>query len=151
MILLPYRQLRITSARPAAEVCQRLQSLTAPKQPWFRSLLGKFEFVGKITPGTFRIVPVVRGQNTYLPWVFGSVRDHDGGSEILLTQTLHPVAVAAVLGLFGCLEVASVVHGDLGSATFVGAALLLFHIVMYYIGFVPEARRVETRIAEVAG
>ena len=151
MFLVPYRRIRITSARPAAELSLRVQNVTSASQPWFRSLVGKFEFVGNVTPDKFRIIPVLRGGNTYRPLVLGSVHDRESGSEILLTQTLHPVAVAAVLLSFGWIAAISAIHDGLRGASFVAAATLVFHVVMFYVGFVPEAQRVEARISELAG
>jgi hypothetical protein len=94
-------------------------------------------------------VPVVRGTNTYAPWILAEIRPSGSGSTVIVRMTLHPVAVAVVLGVFLFLEY-SESHARGTVVWWPLAALVVFHIVMYYVGFRPEANRVESLLRGLA-
>lgn len=145
MFLVPYQQSTLTTAN-AAEFTARLAAVTSPVPPWFRSLGGRYEFVGTVSADGFQITPVHRGRNTYLPRVTGVVR----ASEIRITQSLHPVAIAAMSVFLAIPIFVSLSAGDVASAFAVPAMLAVFHVVMYFAGFLPEVRRVEERLQQLA-
>jgi hypothetical protein len=97
----------------------------------------------------FRLVPTVRGRNTYLPWVRGRMTPRAGGTEIQVVQTLHPIGVAAMVGFLILGLVLGSRAGDYRGAAIFVAGLFVFHCVMYFIGFLPEARRAEERIRQL--
>jgi len=133
MFLVPYRQTEITSPHSPDVVAERLRQRTSARQPWFRSLVGRgFDFTGSVSATEFRLMPVIRGRNTYQPWLVGHVCSHPGGSTIRLVETFHPIQIGIIIAFFTLL------------------VFLLFHCVMYFIGFLPEARRAEERIRELA-
>jgi len=133
-----------------ADFASRLALLTTAKQPWFRSLAGKYEFIGTVSSEGFKLTPVVSGRNTYLPRVTGSLRAEGGRTQIELEQTLHPMAIVAVTLVLGGPVVASLIARDFSSVLGLTALLLVFHTAMYFQGFRPEARRIEARIQQLA-
>jgi hypothetical protein len=149
MLLLPHRRCTLTAAVGAAEFATRLASITSPSQPWFRSLVGQYEFVGTVSPEGFRLTPVTRGRNTYLPRVTGVFSTHGDHTEVQITQALHPVAIAILLA-FGAPIVISLIIGNFSEAFTLLALFAAFHLIMYFVGFLPEARRVEHRLIQLA-
>ena len=148
--MVPYRRCLFSTEMSAADFASRLALLTSAKQPWFRSLVGKYEFVGTVSNEGFRLMPVVRGRNTYLPRVTGSLSPDGGGTQIELKQTLHPIAIVAVMVVLGAPVIASLIARDFSSAAGLTVLLLVFHVFMYFAGFLPEARRIEARFRELA-
>jgi hypothetical protein len=146
MFLVPYRQSTLTATVDAAEFAARLAALTSPTQSWFRSLVGRYEFVGNVSPEGFELTPVFRGRNTYRPRVTGVVR----GSEIRITQSVQPLGIAAIFLVLGIPILVSLFAGDGASALGLLGMLAGFHVILYFAGFLPEVRRVETRLQQLA-
>lgn len=150
MFPIPYRKVHIVSPHPADMLAERLRLRTSPRQRWFRAMDGQFDFVGSVSPSDFRLVPTIRGRNTYLPWLLGRMTPRPDGTEIQVVQTLHPIAIAAMLAFLIVWVVVVVRAEDYRSAAIFIAGLFVFHCVMYLIGFLPEARRAEERIRQLA-
>lgn len=148
--MVPHQRCRFSTEMNAADFAARLALLTTEKLPWVRSLVGKYEFVGTVSSERFQLTPVVSGRNTYLPRVTGTLRPESGRTEIELTQTLHPVAIVAVILILGSPVIASIVARDFASAAGLIVMVLVFHTVMYFVGFRPEARRIEARFRQLA-
>ena len=148
---LPSDQVRLEGSVSLEEFISRLREITTPTQPWFRSLYGKYEFIGEVSGQGFTLTPVIRGQNTYLPRVRGVVSGSPSGLALTLTQALHPLAVILV-GLFFAFPILSAARaGSLSGVLIFLAALLIFHLVMFVVGFLPEAKRIRLRFAQLAG
>ncbi len=149
VLLVPYQRTRIISRASASALIERLKAVTTPTAPWFRYPSERYIFIGRIRGLHFRVIPVIRGTNTYLPLVTGTIAEHADGSEIEITQTIHPVAVIILLIFFGAIGMLS--KGDPSGLIFGTAAFIVFHVGMYFAGFLPEVRRVEQRLSELAG
>jgi hypothetical protein len=151
MFLVPYRQTEITSPHSPDVVAECLRQRTSARQPWFRSLAGRgFDFTGSISTTEFRLMPVIRGRNTYQPWLVGHVCPHSGGSTIRLVQTFHPIQIGIIVAFFTFAAVVGMRSSGVQALFATLLVFLLFHCVMYFIGFLPEARRAEERIRELA-
>jgi hypothetical protein len=128
---------------------QRVAAVTLRRYRGFQFPPPNIRFVGQVTENGLRLVPVIRGTNTYAPWVLATVRPSGPGSTLDVRMTIHPVAIAVVVAFFSFLEysesraVGTVVWWPL-------AALVAFHVVMYYVGFKPETNRVEACLRELA-
>jgi hypothetical protein len=151
MFLVPYRQTEITSPHSPDVVAERLRQRTSARQPWFRSLVGRgFDFTGSVSATEFRLMPVIRGHNTYQPWLVGHVCPRPGGSTIRLVETFHPIQVAIIVAFFSFPAIVGMRASGLKAICATVIVFLLFHCVMYFIGFLPEARRAEERIRQLA-
>jgi hypothetical protein len=126
-----------------------LRRVTAPRQPWLKSLHGKFDFVGSVSATRFRITPVVAGRNSYAPTLHGRIRPTQGGTEIKIVESLHPVVIVVLLGVF--LGLPLLLAGFGRDFIIWLAVLFVFHCCMYFIGFLPAARRAEDLIRKIAG
>src|SRR5262245_34093836 len=100
MFAVPYRRVRIESAHSPSELGRRIAAVTQPRYRWFRFPPEGIAFVGSVDEHRVRLVPGVRGRNTYAPWILGEVRPEGAGTIVDLRMTLHPVAMMAVLGWF---------------------------------------------------
>jgi len=151
MFLVPYRQTEITSPHSPDVVAERLRQRTSARQPWFRSLVGRgFDFTGSVSATKFRLMPVITGRNTYQPWLVGQVCPRSGGSTIRLVATFHPIQIAIIVAFFTFPAVLGMRSSGVKALFATLLVFLLFHCVMYFIGFLPEARRAEERIRELA-
>jgi len=150
MFLVPYRQTEISSPHSPDIVAERLKQRTSARQPWFRSLVGRgFDFTGSVSASEFRLMPVVRGRNTYQPWLVGRVSPRGGGSTISLLETFHPIQISIIVAFFTFPAVVGMRSSGVKALFATLLVFLLFHSVMYFIGFLPEARRAEERIREL--
>ena len=150
MFLVPYRKTQISSPHPPSVIAERLGERTCARQPWFRSLVGRFDFIGSVSSRKFRLTPVIRGRNTYLPWLVGHIRPRPDGSTIHIVETFHPIQIAIIVGFFTFGGVVVGGKSSVWDAVF-GTLLLfvIFHCVMYFIGFLPDARKAEERIRQL--
>ena len=149
IIPIPYRRLSIDSVLSPNELESRLRAIVIAKQRWFRRIGQQFEFIGKVSLSNFRLVPNVKGINTYLPWILGNITLSPQGTRIDILQTLHPLSVIIVLVFFSWAEYLSIsITGEFN--TMILLALIAFHLAMYFVGFLPEASRSEQRMKELA-
>lgn len=149
MVGIPYRRLIIESALPTEECESRLRAITSSKGFWFKRSWQHFRFIGKISGNGFRLVPHVGGRNVYLPWILGNLTPSTQGTRIEIVQTLHPLAVIVIAALFAWAELIITSRGARFSLTIV-FILIVFHFVMYCVGFLPEAARTEETMRELA-
>jgi hypothetical protein len=147
MFLVPYRRIHIVSPHSAEVLAERLRLQTSPRWPWFRSPAGQFDFVGSVSPNDFRLLPTNRGRNTYQPWLLGRMTPRVDGTEIRIVQTLHPAGIIIIVGVL----VLGLVLGRLvGDYRDIIVGLFVLHCLTYFIGFLPQARRAEARIRQLA-
>jgi hypothetical protein len=150
MLTIPYRRFTIASDRTTADVAQGMAEQTAPRHGSGGTPSHTARYVGTIRRDRFRLVPLIRGMNTYAPRILGRIRSTHAGSVIEGRMTLHPVIVLVLLGFLIVPQYR--VLGETGTVDFVWLGIVfVFHVVMYYAGFLPEARRVESWIREIAG
>jgi hypothetical protein len=149
MFLVPYHRVAIHSPKPPGAIADNLLRATAPRQPWFKSLYGKFDFVGAVSQTDFRLTPVIRGRNSYAPLLRGRIEASGTGTEIRIVESLQPVVLVLLPLLFVALP--------LGLAGFCRdfviwlGMLFVLHCVLYFIAFLPAARRAEATIRRLAG
>ena len=150
IIGIPYRRLSIESSMSPHEFEARLQAITTPGGFRFRSPGKQFRFMGKVSVNKFQLLPNISGRNAYVPWILGSVAPSPRGTRIDIVQTLHPLAVLMFLALFSWIEYIVISRsGEFSTTVLLGA--IVFHLVMYFVGFLPQATRTKERIRELAG
>jgi hypothetical protein len=125
-----------------------LRQVTAPRRPWFNSLHGKFEFVGTVSANDFRLTPVIKGRNSYLPVLHGRIDVSNAGTEIQIVESLHPIVIFILLSIFILLPL--VVAGFSREFLLWVLMLFVFHCVMYFVGFLPAARKAEDCLRRIA-
>lgn len=149
MFLIPYRTLGLQSALAPSTFVARLRQVTASKQRLFGALPPEIRFVGAVGPDTFRLAPVIRGRNTYLPWLRGRVVPTATGTAVSLTATLHPVAIVAMLAFLAWVQYLAV--SVEGRFNYVWLVIMgAFHALMCGIGFWPELRKAEGQLRWLA-
>jgi hypothetical protein len=149
MFLIPYRETSIRSSRSPELIADQLRQVTARRKPWFKSIYGKFDFVGSISSSGFRLSPVGWGQNSYRPVLHGRIFSSDAGTEIKIAVGLHPSVIVVILVFFVILplELAGFSREFL---TYFAAMLFPFHCLMYFFCFLPAARKAEDCIRRIA-
>lgn len=146
---IPYRRFFIDSQIDADKFQTRLKLITSSKRLWFKQLKEEYKFIGKISNNSFRLLPNIKGRNTYLPRILGNVTPSTNGCKISVALTLHPIAIILVLAFFVFGEyLAFSKEGHFNM--FFALLLFVFHLVMYFIGFLPQSKRVESIIKGIA-
>jgi hypothetical protein len=149
LLALPLHHFSISTNRAASDIATRMSGQTAPAQGRARLPNSSSRFVAKVRGDRFRLVPVIRGMNTYAPRISGRIRPSAGGSLVEGWMTLHPVALLVLLGFILVPQ-----YFALGSTGTIDVAWLLivagFHVVMYYAGFRPEVRRAEAWVLTIS-
>jgi len=148
MLTLPYHRFRIIVEGDAASVSSALVERTEARYRWLRTLPPQTWFVGRIDGTRFKLIPVVHGRNSYAPLMRGTVQSSDGRTTLEGTMTLHPVVAGAVIVLAAFPQWWSVRSGGGVSLLWLGV-IAVFHVVMYYVGFAPEVRKVEARLRSI--
>jgi hypothetical protein len=149
MILIPYRRLAFDLPLHPSAVVARLSPKLVPHQPWFRSLAGKAEFIGKVTEDRITIDPVISGRSTYLPHTTGRIIPTTSGCTLALTQTLRPVEALVIL-VFALVSMYLGLWANNHEGMLLWFVLfLLFHAGMCVISFWPQARRTEALLRKL--
>jgi len=150
MIGVPFRRVELVTKLGPAQVATRLQQVTFPHYRWFRFPPRQKQFVGPITAERFLLARAIRGLNSYLPRVAGSIAPSLSGSRVSLTMTLHPVIIGLVLGttMWVC-YIAVAVPGNLTGKVVLVTVFGAFHVLMWLVGFEPEANWAEERIRAI--
>ena len=149
MILVPYRRIIIDSAMLPVQVAERVGATVAPKRPWFRFRRGKFDFVGQIDENKIKLMPVPKASNIYLPQIRGQIVVSGSGSRIELTQTLHPIAIVLIFGFF-VVPILYTLQQARWFSLLWSIVFIIFHVIWYFAGFVPDAKRSEMKLRELA-
>ena len=155
MFLVPYYRSILRTHHRAEVVVRLLRQHTMTVSPWsspaswFSSSHDGHDFVGKISDGSFRIRRKIPGRNTYMPLFRGSIAANSGETEIRLVATLHPTAIVLMTALFIWPIVLAISETKYSEASGVLAAVFLFHVAMYFLGFVREVGKMEERLNEI--
>jgi hypothetical protein len=150
MFLLPFRQTEITSPHSPDTLAERLREHTSSRHPWWSFPSGSgSEFIGSISATEFRLMPAFRGRNTYQPWLVGHVSPCLDGSTIRLTETFQPIQIAIIISIYVLPPIVAIVTDGINTALCILLSIIFFHSIMYFVGFLPEARRAEARIRQL--
>ena len=148
MLIFPYRRVTVRSPRDPLAASQRLAERTVTRHRMFRLPPPEAVFAGRVDPEGFRLIPMTRGTSAYAPWIVGTIRPSDGGSEIKVRMTLHPGIAVALLG-FSVLAVYRLFSGGPGMKLWWLAAIGALHVGLCYLAFRPEADRVKWLIRDI--
>ncbi len=141
---LPYRNVTIKTNLSKEEVFHRLDRIVSRKYIWRRKKREDKEFYGKMEDDKFRIARFIEGRNSYLPRITGSIERGADGTYLNLKMALHPLVILAMF--FFLIQPLYISYSKTGTINLIWpAAVIVFHVVMYYVGFLPEARKTEER------
>jgi len=139
---LPYQKIIIESSLNLKQFEEMLRRNTASKQPWFKDVSDDYKFGGSITDRSFKLTSMIKGRNTYSPWIVGNYKPSANGCSVDVVFVIQPVAAILMLLFFVFPQYLSV-RSD-GSFSIVFAlAVLALHFILYYIGFLPEVKRIK--------
>jgi hypothetical protein len=133
---LPYRKIIIDSNCSIDDFKDRLQQVTTNRHKLFKDLTKKYKFIGKIDNDTFRIMPTIKGRDSYLPLIIGKLISTKNGFRIKAKITIHPSVIIIMISLLIFFELLWISkNGELNFYLILG--FLLFHSIMYIISFIP--------------
>ncbi|SRR6266516_5511033 len=132
----------------ADEVRSKLELHVSPVR-WFRFSSPPTEFQGRVDRERFSIMRVVRGRDSFNPWICGSIRSGPSGTIVEARLTLHP-AMWCFLALWSWflapsawLTVKTMRHGANNMTEPISVFVLLFPWLMALAFFYFNAFRVK--------
>jgi hypothetical protein len=147
MFPIPYYRISLHSPLQPAQVSERLASVTA-KRAWLRWPPNDKDFEGSVEPEGFRLMRVIRGMNTYNPWMLGNIRADQTGSCVAVQCVMHPIAIGLVLGFFAFAQYLAITKE--GQFSLLCCAMFgIFHVVCYIVAFMPEVKRSEQKLKDL--
>jgi len=115
-------------------------------------------FVGDVKGGSFSIMRVSRGRNSFRPLIRGTVATSIQGSEVTGTAQLHTIVIAFMGFLIAVLTLTllRLLTSGIGArrwdtAVLVVPGILAFLILMMRLAFAVESRRALEELALVVG
>jgi hypothetical protein len=145
----PYKKVTFQSELEPTEIFARLDKVTT-RFVWYKFPPREMDFVGRISSNKFLAYRNIRHRNTYLPWLNGKIKVDGKGSQIIVTMTLHPVAITLLLGIFFYLLHSVITSsGDPKTILLFISGAYIFHLLMYFTGFWPEVSFAEKRLNEI--
>ena len=149
MFGIPYEKVTFQSELDQSEIIARLEKATS-RFLWYKFPPKEKDFVGTIFTDGFRISRNIRNRNTYLPFLVGKINENENGSRIVVTMTLHPIAVLIMAGLFLLtFRGLFIPGGDAGAKLLPFVMIMIFHLVMCLVGFNPEVSRAKKLLQEI--
>ena len=155
MKLLPHRRFTIETRLPPSEVAARLQAAVEPPQT-FRFSRPERPLIGRVDGAAFDIIRAIRGRNSFIPRVRGTIEPAGGGSRLTGTMQLHEFVIVFIGAFFlmaGSVFIRMAVddlrRGQLGLPTVIALGVLVFLTAMVSIGFVPETHRTRAELGRV--
>jgi hypothetical protein len=139
---LPYERKTIESSLDPVQFQERLKSYTISIKPMFKDVSDDYMFIGKITGHSFKLIPITKWRNTYLPWVIGSYFPGKVGCSATIIFTIHPVAIILMLFFLIFPQYLFITRGSSFNILY-ATCFMIFHFVLYYVGFLPEVKRIE--------
>ncbi len=140
----PYKNVTIKTSLSKEEVFHRLDRIVSRKYIWRQKNREDKEFYGKMEDDRFKVAKFIEGRNSYLPRLTGIIERKADGTYLNLTMSLHPLVILVML--FFLIQPLYISYTKTGTINLVWpAAVISFHVVMYYVGFRPEAKRTEER------
>jgi hypothetical protein len=149
----PFRKFEIATAMSAPHAARILDEIVEPPRKWGRRTSDKRGFFeGKVVGTRFKFHRVIRGQNTFIPVIEGTLRPRGLGSVMILNMRMvWPVMVfwigVVIFLLWSSIEVDS----SLGPfrVRIAVAAMALFMYLLATICFAIEVRLALKRLLEV--
>jgi hypothetical protein len=147
---LPYENYYMISPLSPGEVKSRVSEQVSPTFTgnFFENITKRYPapFKGYVTNNEFKIVPVIVGRNSFIPYIKGKVESTDSGSRVHITMTLlEPIQIfIAIVFLFLAMAKFLTFFDAIKSNSFdpvilapVGA--ILFVYIMMILGFTSES------------
>ncbi len=133
MLLLPYKKLTNYSAITADKL---LASLNENVEPYLGFRFDNYSkslklFVGKLTINSFKIRPVFKGRNSFIPYIYGIIEKQETGNKIILTMRLHYITLIVASIIFIIMPIYwSIKFQEIGG-TVIALATYLLTILMF--------------------
>jgi hypothetical protein len=151
MFLIPFDKINFHTSLSVHDATAKLAQIVDTESKWPHSPRSKKEFDGSLSKSGFRIVRNIKGRNTYLPWVRGQFKPVVNGTHIIVTFSLHPIGIVAMLTFFLWAAFLSVYYGDFAAIGILTIIFIILHCVLYVIGYVPEKEKAESILRGIFG
>ena len=155
MKLLPHRRFTIETRLAPSEVTARLRGAVEPPQT-FRLSPPERPLIGHVDGAAFDVIRAIRGRNSFMPRVKGTIEPAAGGTRLTGTMRLHDFVVVFIGAFFlmaGSVFVRMAIddlrRGQLSPPTLIALGVLVFLTAMVSIGFVPETHRTLAELGRV--
>lgn len=144
MIFVPFKRVVMeTPLSPSGIVDRLTPRVYAKHYCWLSNLMGKFDFVGRVTPTKINLLPVINWNDPYLPQFKGKIFSTNSGGrlEIVIMPSIANILICLLVMIIPPLLFKDVYDG----CTWVGFFIFI-HIVGCLIGFDPVVDKFEIKL-----
>lgn len=154
----PYTYFEVKTQYSSAEICELLSKKTVKNNsPWFDSI-GNYPFRGEVNQGSFKIRPIIRYRNSFLPVINGTIAEKEGETVVQITMRLD--RFIELFSYFWSGMVLFVLLSSILSAFFdpesnrsgaIGIAVVLFAVerVLTHCAFWAEAQKAREKLEKL--
>ena len=145
MIFLPYEAITFKTDLRKQEVLKRLHSHidTGPWKFSFKGNTSGKEYQGSIRNGKFEIFRRIKGRNSALPMILGTVIEQNNGTTIAIKMRLHLLSISVLIFFCGFI-ITGFCHnyrGEMDINFFGPIGMLSFLYLITIVPFNMEKRR----------
>lgn len=155
MKLLPHRRFTLETRLSPSEVVARLRGAVEPPKTFAFSRPER-PLIGHVDGAAFDVIRAIRGRNSFIPRVRGTIEPAGGGTRITGTMRIHELVIVFIGAFFlmaGSVFIRMAVDdlrtGRLDPPTLIPLGVLVFLTAMTLIGFVPETHRTLAELRRV--
>lgn len=129
MNFIPFKKLVINSELNENELITRLKDCVEPSRfSWNNFRNSPKLYVGRISEKEFAIRGIIRGRNSFLPYVHGRIGTKENGTQIIITLRLHFVVLVVLLFFASFLIFATIKYHEIAPLIFI---FFIYVMTMY--------------------
>lgn len=155
MKLYPAQSFTISTPLSSNEIKNEFGKFVEPKKYW-RFFGGEKYFEGMITDNGFKVSRNISYRNSFLPMIYGTIKEGINGSTLTIKMSLHPFVLVfmivwmsfAAIGAFESFLIMSSPK-DFHPSLLIPFEMLLFGWGLVSVGFWPEASKSKKQIYKI--
>ncbi|HWD87379.1 MAG TPA: hypothetical protein VG367_04575 [Mucilaginibacter sp.] len=145
MNVIPFERLVLNSELSETELTVRLNDYVEPfRFSWNNFRKSSKLYVGRINEKEFGIRRIVRGRNSFVPYVHGRFGKKGNGTEIIITMRLHYMVMSLLLFFIGFLIFARIKYHEITPLMFI---LFIYLMTMYF--FNEECNKAKSDLRDI--
>ena len=130
MNLLLFRKTVIISNLTQTEIIKKLSEIVDSEQRFFFSYPNQAKkYTGKIDNKRFKIHKIIKGRNSFIPFIQGEISDNVSTRKIEFTMRLHFIVILFLLWVSGLVLYYFIKNNDYGGFLFLG---LIFGMTIFF-------------------
>jgi hypothetical protein len=138
MLFIPFYKTEILSPFSLDEAVARLSLAVDEKRKWYHWPHSDKDYRGRVSREGFALIRITMWRIAYQPVIRGRFKPDENGTRVIVKVVPQPIAIAAMILVFGVGGVMEGARHGLRVMLNIVFFFMLFHSVMYVLGFLPE-------------